>query len=1134
MSGGGGAIKGYWYSLGIHMGICRGPVNSIVETRIGDKPMLKFFLEMDHSDTYPIYNPGLFGGTDGEGGIAGPYILMMGEPDQVCPPSLALMNYPTPQPGFRRIVSVFFDGLVSAISPYPKQWSFRVRRTTKGWDGAPWYPEKAMIELTRAWTPAEITSTPLIHAMNPAHIFYEVMTNREWGRGLPRAALDDANLRQVADTLFNEGFGLCLYWQRSDSVESFVQAILDHIGAVMRPNLTTGELQLKLLRKDYVVTDLPLFDNESGLLDITEASVAAMPTIINHVLVKFKDPITGKDASVGTHNLAGVQGSGGEINTMTKDYPGLPTPDLAARVALRDLRVSSSALRKFTVTLDRRGQKVQPGDVIRIRDYTRGIPETVMRVGAFEDGPHTDGRIKVTAVQDVFAMSATSFTGNQPPAWNGPNTSPCIGYNRSFEMPYFMLAHTMNAADLAFVGADAGYLGQVVELGGRPLNAGYKLAVRNGGATPDDIPELGTNFCPTVPAEWDGGDCVRVVVTSDDGVALEWVMTMGAPTNSEDPAYSDSVRGVLTAQSSGAFGTVSGAESYERFGQFLTNMLSSYWPEPFTSITFAGNADEHFTRFVFTYAGTDYEMTLTYDATPVLDGYDGSYTCNVTPNMIPLPAIGATLGVKIYQEGGTSTRVYEACCTCFTIGMTGVPVAPTPGGSFEDYLYEMNGLITTPDDVTNPNSQYPVWGPPYIDYSTTPDKVSDNSLTFILGPEDSGKLTSILQCAVYDDTDGGSLIYSTTLYKAGGTEGAGANVYLERAVADFTNLEVEYPPIHDAPGPTNPAAALVGHNLRFVLKTASQCCGGLPPEPTEGTPKFRISSLTSDGMSGFINTSVVDAAGVNGPWLDLTRMAFAGPGANFIFEVALVDDSDVPLPEADQPTWTGTVTSGIVTCLTNAAVGNTGGAPGASVFVMGGGGDFNRTLTLTSSADHGKTIAVHYPNPTITQTVASAYGGPPSIPGDPVFGSDSFGTGSIVSDVDGNVISADLFLTAVAHPYTCGKATVNQPFWNMGTSVSFAASGVDWIDDNAMFTVNRGGAAKGVIYYANVSVTVSGTDDGCAIQPVTDSPIVVAGFEGSNSTAFINFVGKDTYNGQFLSLPTFSNNPLYKATATIS
>src|SRR5690606_34718934 len=146
-----------------HMGIGRGPVDEIVQIDVGDRTAWSG--SMTTSGQYFIDAPDLFGGEKKEGGIQGTFDLMMGEDDQEAAAGLVNM-LGGPLPGYRQMCTAFFDGLISAMNPYPKKWSFRVRRALKGWeDDTPWYPEKAVVSLAEG----------AIKAMNPAHIIYECL-----------------------------------------------------------------------------------------------------------------------------------------------------------------------------------------------------------------------------------------------------------------------------------------------------------------------------------------------------------------------------------------------------------------------------------------------------------------------------------------------------------------------------------------------------------------------------------------------------------------------------------------------------------------------------------------------------------------------------------------------------------------------------------------------------------------------------------------------------------------------------------------------------------------------------------------------------------------------------------------------
>jgi Putative phage tail protein len=593
----GDVLVGYRYLFGIHMGISRGPVDELCEIKVGDKTAWRGSITNNGETT--IDAPNLFGGEGLEGGIQGTLTLMFGGVTQTAPSALATV-LKSPMPGFRRRFTVFFDGLLTAMNPYPKPWKFRVRRALAGWDGDPWYPERCVISMIRPTSSAEIqaatpqtanvqfvqtstwalssgvrtiTLTPggplvsidsvsffgdwrgegwqivrllegvhytragnvltliepvsfsatlfrpvditytatvplttpgsgpgglgnaLIKAMNPAHIIYECYTNREWGRGLARDRFDDESWRTTADRLFIEGFGICLRWTRRDAIQTFIQAILNHIGGVIFTDRKTGKIKILLLRDDYSVDSIPLFDADNGLKSITENAVSMPTNMINEIVVKYRDPVTNEDRMSRASNLASVQASGGVVNSMTIDFPGLPTAALAAKIAKRELRVRSPSIRRYQLTVDRRGFNLVPGGLLRVQDMARGVPDTVLRIGHIDYGSQTNGEIKITAIQDVFGLPKTGYTTIGPPQWTPPNTRPCLSNHRVFEVPYRSLYRQLSAAEFAFVDNTSAYIGAVCQEG-QPLNTGYNIAVKPGAPSVDENPTDSSYVCP--------------------------------------------------------------------------------------------------------------------------------------------------------------------------------------------------------------------------------------------------------------------------------------------------------------------------------------------------------------------------------------------------------------------------------------------------------------------------------------------------------------------------------------------------------------------------------------------------------------------------------------------------------------
>lgn len=484
--GGGSQTVGHRYYMSVHMGICAGTVDEIIEIKVGERTAWSG--SVTQSTEIHIDQPELFGGESMEGGIRGSLDVMMGEDDQ--PINMNIVNrLGGIVPAFRRMVTLFYTGLICCNNPYPKAWNVRVRRNLKGWDGDVWEPNLAVILLT---DPNDVTGAG-IHAANPAHILFQCNTNRDWGRTIDRARLDHNVYLNAAQTLFNEGFGLCLRWSRSGTVSEFIQSILNHIGGAQFISRKTGLLTLKLIRDDYDVNTLPTFDAMSGLLGIDEDSTSSGNISANEVIVTFQSPIDNTPRQVRERNIGAIRAAGTVISTKT-DYPGIPTADLAHRVAARDVRANTSGIRRYSVRLDRRGYALEPAGVFIIEAPERGIESVVLRVISIDYGTLSAGTVTVTATQDVFGLPESGMSQPQNPNWTPPDTTPRpVPYHQLYEASYRDL---MLPGFNSTVVNDEDSSGYLVSLGARPtsLALNYQLEAR---IAPEEYTVQGVgNFTP--------------------------------------------------------------------------------------------------------------------------------------------------------------------------------------------------------------------------------------------------------------------------------------------------------------------------------------------------------------------------------------------------------------------------------------------------------------------------------------------------------------------------------------------------------------------------------------------------------------------------------------------------------------
>ena len=402
---------GYRYYMGLHFGLSYGPIDSLLNIQVGE--LEAWTGNHTSSGTIYINKPDLFGGDKREGGIQGNLDLMFGEAAQ--PANTYLTNTQGAlQPAYRGIFSaVFNQGLVSSMTQYIKPWAFKVRRVVAGWgtnDGTAWYSAKAQITLDNGDV-----------GMNPAHIVYQCLTDQTWGMSYDAGMIDDASFTEAADAFYAEGLGLCLAWTRQGSIESFLQIVMDHAGAVVAQDRRTGKFILHAIRPIADPSSLPLFDasNIAALDSFQRASVAET---INEVTVNYVDSVTGKASSLTVQNLANIHAQGGVV-AQSREYGGLATYGLAARIAERDLTISSTPLAKYKFKANRQAYNLIPGDCIRFSWAKLGITEVVLRILRMDYGDLQNGAITIEAVEDVFSLPSASYAQEQAGLWEPPSTA---------------------------------------------------------------------------------------------------------------------------------------------------------------------------------------------------------------------------------------------------------------------------------------------------------------------------------------------------------------------------------------------------------------------------------------------------------------------------------------------------------------------------------------------------------------------------------------------------------------------------------------------------------------------------------------------------------------------------------------
>lgn len=264
----------------------------------------------------------------------------------------------------------------------------------------------------------------LLPNANPAHIIHEVMVNPEWGKGEDPTRLDAVSLTAAAQTFRDEFFGLSFAWVRQGSIEEFIQQVLDHTQSMFFIHPRTGLWTLKPLRGDYdaaaVLAGRRLTPSNSKA---TKRKRRAWGETINEIIVKYTDPQTEEEATVVSHNLANIAIQGGVISE-TRNYPGVRDEWLAQTLADRDVTEAGHPLYSAEVECDRSFWDVVPGDVLPLSWPEDGVEDMIVRVMKVNYGSPTARTIKLSVVEDVFALEKTAYGPVQKSEWASTRAVP--------------------------------------------------------------------------------------------------------------------------------------------------------------------------------------------------------------------------------------------------------------------------------------------------------------------------------------------------------------------------------------------------------------------------------------------------------------------------------------------------------------------------------------------------------------------------------------------------------------------------------------------------------------------------------------------------------------------------------------
>ena len=389
-------------------------------------------LSADGVTTDYIWLPELYGGLhehnaaiEGQGGLWGRVRFRYGETTQL-QDAYIVLKCGTSVSADRGLTSVVLENITIGQTTQMRPWKYLVKRTNILTSGeAQWYPAKATIRS---------------YEINPIHWLREIYTDPEWGLGTPTPLLNNTNLMAAADVLYDEGFGLCVKWEGDQQLETHIKDVLRYINAVIYEDHETGLLEIKLIRDDYVIGGLEVFD-ETDIINIESFSRGTIHKIPDVTYLKYWDMYNNIPVTTANHDMALIAMQAEMLVPNESEYTGIVNDDLAGRIAARDQHQLGVFAAQIKIKCKRTMAHLNPGDVFNLSYESRGIVSMAVRVLACHYGTLVDGAVSFDCIEDIFGMKDSLY-----------GTPPSTGWDDFIDDPTY--TEEITKANMALTGVD--------------------------------------------------------------------------------------------------------------------------------------------------------------------------------------------------------------------------------------------------------------------------------------------------------------------------------------------------------------------------------------------------------------------------------------------------------------------------------------------------------------------------------------------------------------------------------------------------------------------------------------------------------------------------------------------------------
>ena len=428
-------VVGYEYSLGMDLALCWGPIDAITEITIDEDYALKagekyalwdtttgiaptapldgYALPVSGERLIEFRDTQFFGGTKRGGRLIGGLRFYFGTETQTANSYIAGVERENTLdidgtsiskgllvPRYAGLCHAVWEGGVLSDHAVIKSWSFTVHR----------YPTS----LTPSYSKVGTDANGIADA-NPAHVIFEILTDTNWGLGVPEENIDRDGFIAVAKKCFDEQNGFSFTMDSAKAAKTVIDDILAQVNGVLVQD-SDGKFSLRLLRRTYRTSDNAELDYDgvvtgntiltvgpSDIIKMVSASRQAWSETFNVVQVHYNDRNDEfKEAVATAHDLANMSIQNGLRRVKQIKSKGVRTAQAAAVVAQRNLVTVAYPITSAAFEVSREFSSLRPGDIIEVNHPDFGLESFYMRI--FEVGlpKDTDGNILLKGMRDVF------------------------------------------------------------------------------------------------------------------------------------------------------------------------------------------------------------------------------------------------------------------------------------------------------------------------------------------------------------------------------------------------------------------------------------------------------------------------------------------------------------------------------------------------------------------------------------------------------------------------------------------------------------------------------------------------------------------------------------------------------------